>query len=54
MERETGLVALTGEQAMVVWRRSRPRSKRLRRPRPSAWECDGGRETALVFALGVE
>jgi hypothetical protein len=22
--------------------------------RPSAWECDGGRETALVFASGVE
>jgi hypothetical protein len=29
---------------------ARPGSNR----RPSAWECDEGRETALAFVLGVE
>ena len=47
------------EQTYYRWRKeyggrspwsARPGSNR----RPSAWECDGGRETALVFASGVE
>jgi hypothetical protein len=33
---------------------SNRRSMRLRRPRPSAWECDGSRETALVFISVAE
>jgi hypothetical protein len=37
---------LTAEGVNVIWS-TRPGSNR----RPSAWECDGGRETALEFVL---
>jgi hypothetical protein len=43
MERETGF-ELLGASGY-----SRPSAVP-----PSAWECDGGRETALVFVIGAE
>ena len=37
------------ERALECWS-ARPGSNR----RPSAWECDGGRETAQIFVLAAE